>query len=247
MNALRLVVLHYVFLMRQLVRMPGYVIPTIGFPILFYAFFGLPNSSNPFISRMIMASFCAFAVIGIAIFQFGVGIANERGTPWERYLRTLDVGPATRFAARELVVLTFSCITTALIVACAVAFGHARPTIDELLLMIAALFVGTIPMTLLGVLIGYWTSARSAIPIANLVYLPLSFAGGLWIPPAYMPALLARISPFTPVRGYADVVWSGALGSALPPNALPVLAGYTVLFAIVALVGYRRDESRRYA
>lgn len=247
MKTLRLILLHYVFLMRQLVRMPGYVIPTIGFPVLFYAFFGLPNSSNPFLARMIMASFCAFAVIGVAIFQFGVGIANERGTPWERYLRTLDVGPAMRFAARQLVVLTFACVTTVLIIACAVAFAHARPTLGQLLLMVAALLLGTIPMTLLGVLIGYWTSARSAIPIANLVYLPLSFAGGLWIPPAYMPALLARISPFTPVRGYADMVWSGALGSALPTSALLILACYTLLFAVAALVGYRRDESRRYA
>jgi ABC-2 type transport system permease protein len=246
MSTLRLISLHYTFLMRQLLRTPGYVIPTIGFPILFYAFFGLPNSSNPFIARMIMASFCAFAVMGVAIFQFGVGIANERGTPWERYLRTLEVGPGIRFAARELVVLTFACVTTALIVACGMLFVRVRPTLFELLLMVSALLVGTIPMTMLGVLIGYWTSARSAIPIANLVYLPLSFAGGLWIPPAYMPTLLARISPFTPVRGYADMVWSGALGSALPMNAMLILAGYTLLFAIAALIGYRRDESRRY-
>lgn len=247
MNTLRMVLLHYAFLMRQLVRMPGYVIPTIGFPILFYAFFGLPNSSNPFLARMIMASFCAFSVIGVAIFQFGVGIANERGTPWERYLRTLDAGPAIRFAARQLIVLTFGCVTTALIVACAVLFAHAHPSTGELLLMLSALLVGTVPMTLLGIVIGYWTSSRSAIPIANLVYLPLSFAGGLWIPPADMPALLAHISPFTPIRGYADMVWSGALGSVLPLSALLLLAGYTLLFAIIALIGYRRDESRRYA
>ena len=34
-----------------------------------------------------------FAVIGVAFFQFGVGIAVDRASPWEAYLRTLPVGP----------------------------------------------------------------------------------------------------------------------------------------------------------
>ena len=32
-----------------------------------------------------MASFAAYAVLGIAFFQFGVGIAAEREEPWESY------------------------------------------------------------------------------------------------------------------------------------------------------------------
>ena len=68
-----------------------------------------------------MATFAGFAVIGVAFFQFGVGIAIDRASPWETYLRTLPVGPLVRLAARLLSAAVFACAAALLLVVTAVA------------------------------------------------------------------------------------------------------------------------------
>ena len=45
--------------------------------------------------RMV-AGFAATALITVSLFQFGVGIATGRMTPWESYLRTLPASATTR-------------------------------------------------------------------------------------------------------------------------------------------------------
>jgi ABC-2 type transport system permease protein len=58
----------------ELLRHPAYVVPTIGFPAIFFLFFaGSGGSPN-----VRMAGFAGFAAIDVAFFQFGVGIATER-------------------------------------------------------------------------------------------------------------------------------------------------------------------------
>ena len=46
-----------------------------------------------------------------------------------------------------------------------------------------ALLLGSIPFGLLGIALGYWAQAKAALPLANLLYLSLAYAGGLWLPP----------------------------------------------------------------
>ena len=99
---------------------------------------------------------------------------------------------------------------------------------------------------LIGISIGYWTSARAAVPIATACNLLLAYAGGLWMPPADLPAFVATISPYLPTRQFADLLWS-VTGDGEAARALVGLAAYTVVFSVVAAIGYRRDERSRYA
>jgi ABC-2 type transport system permease protein len=99
---------------------------------------------------------------------------------------------------------------------------------------------------LIGITIGYWTSARAAVPVATALNLLLAYAGGLWIPPAYLPHFVATISPYLPTRQFADLLWS-VTGNGDAPRAVTGLAIYAILFAVAAAIGYRRDEQKRYA
>jgi ABC-2 type transport system permease protein len=225
-------------------RLPAYVIPTLSFPVLLYVFFGLPFASGGNAALAVMASYAAYGVVGVAVFQFGVNIANERGSSWERFLRLLPAPFGIRMVSRSVAAGTVALITSTLVIFCAITFGHAKPTFASVACLLLVLVVGAIPFVLLGISLGYWAPPRAAVPIANLIYLPLSLAGGFWIPPAYLPSTIAKVSPYTPTRHYAELAWAAVLGTQFPVASLLWLFAYTLVFAFVGYVGYRREQSR---
>jgi len=228
----------------ELLRQPAYLVPTLAFPAVFFLFFAAPATGAAADVRM--ATFAGFATIGVAFFQFGVGIAVERSSPWEAYVRTLPVTARVRLAARLLSAAVFAAAAAAVVVAVAFAATPASLGAAGLLELAAALVAGVVPFALLGVAIGYWAPPRAALPLANLLYLVLSYAGGLWFRPERLPRLVEHVSPFLPTHALADVLAAAVLGGMPPWRSWCALAGFAALFGVVASWGYRRDEARRY-
>lgn len=243
----RLLLVHARVIALELVRIPAFAISTMAFPSMFFALFGLPyaRASAP-AADAILGAYVVFAVIGVTLFQFGVGMAVERGRPWERYLRTLPVSVETRLGARILVAMLFGLAAAGLVALLARLFTPVDFTAVQWLVLALYAVVGAVPFVLIGIAIAYWTAPRAALPVTNIIYFLASFAGGLWIPPRYLPAFAAAISPVLPTRQFADLLWSVRSGAHAIP-ALEGLACYSLVFAIVAIVGYRRDERVRYA
>src|SRR5207237_7581552 len=100
-------------------RYPGYVVPTLLFPAAFFLVFALPWAHRG--ATVELATFAGFAAIGVAFFQFGVGIAVERASPWETFLRTLPIGAGARLGARVLSAAVFACAAATTLVAVALA------------------------------------------------------------------------------------------------------------------------------
>jgi ABC-2 type transport system permease protein len=194
-----------------------------------------------------MATFAGFAVIGVAFFQFGVGIAVDRASPWEVYLRTLPVGPFVRLAARLMSAALFALAAATLLVGTAVATTGASMPPERWAGLAAALLAGTVPFAFLGIALGYWAPAKGALPIANLLYLVLSYAGGLWLLPSSLPAGVGSFSRFLPTRALADELVATAVGAPIDWGAWLALACFAGLFAWLAALGYRRDEGRRFS
>jgi ABC-2 type transport system permease protein len=229
----------------ELLRLPAYVVPTLAFPTMFFVFFAVPGAGNRD-SDATLALFAGFAVLGVALFQFGVGIAAERASPWERYLRTLPAGPSARFGARLVSAVGFGGATAVLVTVTALALTPVSLQPSQWLLLGLTLLLGAIPFALLGVAIGYLASPRGALPIANVVYLGLSYAGGLWTTPEGLPDTVARVSPVLPTRALADALVSAV--TPLPSTWQPwaILLACSVAFGSAALWGYRRDEGQRF-
>jgi ABC-2 type transport system permease protein len=84
--------------------------------------------------------------------------------------------------------------------------------------------------------------------LANLIFLPLSFASGLFMPLDRLPGFVQRIAPYLPTYHYAQLAWS-AVG--VPSESLLAslawLAGYTALFMAVTIRAYRREQSLKFA
>jgi len=107
-----------------------------------------------------------------------------------------------------------------------------------------ALLIGSVPMGLLGLAIGRTFSHRAAIPIANLIYLPLSFVGGLWMPPSLLPDWAQRISTLTPTRHWAELAWHAAANQPWPQDSLLWLGFFTIVFGAFAVRAWPRPASR---
>ncbi len=242
---MKLVLLHARASTLELLRYPAFSVPTLAFPALFFLLFVSPrDDADP---TLLLASFAGFAVLAVAFFQFGVGIASEREAPWERFLRTLPLRLRTRFAARALSASLFGLASSGLVIAAGVSTTDARLTAVRWVALACALALGAVPFALLGIALGYWASPRGALPAANVLYLVLSFAGALWTTPAHLPGGVASVSPFVPTRPFGDVLWGATAGHLWRPRDWLLLVAWTVVFAVLAVWGYRRDEGRRYS
>ena len=241
---MKLALAHARALMVELLRQPAYVVPTLAFPAVFFLFFAAGGSGV--VADIRMATFAGFAAIGVAFFQFGVGIASERTSPWESYVRTLPVTASERLASRLLPAAAFAAASSAVVIGVAVVATPVSLPPARWLELAAALLAGAAPFALLGVAIGYWAPPQAALPLANLIYLVLSYAGGLWFRPERLPGLVEAVSPFLPTHALADVLAAAALGSGPPWRSWSALAGFAALFGGCAVWGYRRDELRRY-
>jgi len=243
-GTLTLALLHARMLTLTLGRHPSFVVPTLGFPAMFFLFFGSPLHGPP--ATYALCSFAAFAALGVAFFQFGVGIAAERASPWELYLRTLPAPVSARLFGRLLSAAAFASAASLAVVAVALATTDARlPPVGWVRLMLA-LALGLVPFGLLGIALGYWATPRGALPFANVLYLGLAYAGGLWIPPARLPHGVAAVSGYLPTRSLANVLVSVAAGSRWSARDWLVLAVFSAVFALAAAAGYRRDQIQRF-
>jgi len=246
-NALLLTRAHARIALLDLFRSPGYMVPTVAFPALFYALFDLQYArTQASVADATTLAFVAFAVTGVCLYQFGVGIAAERGRPWERYLRTLPAAVTVRFGARIATALVFAVLAAG----CVAGFSRVTTPIDlnalQWVRVSLCVLAGGVPFVLIGMTIGYWVSARAAVPVATAINLLLAYAGGLWMPPHFLPAFVQHVSPYLPTRQLADLLWSVWTGAAAS-HALAGLAIYTAVFGAIAAIGYRRDERKRYA
>ncbi len=228
----------------ELLRIPSFSIPTLLFPTLFFLFFIAPRADRD--ANLFMASYAGFAVVGVAFFQFGVGIASDRTSPWELYLRTLPVSPRVRFTARVLSALQFALASASVVVAVALVTTSAVLRAPRWLELAVTLLLGSIPFALLGIAIGYWTTPKGALPIANVLYLVLAYAGGLWTGSKHLPPVVADLSPYLPTRQFGEVLWGAVAGRPWQVEHWLWLLGYVLAFGLLAVWGYRRDEGQQF-
>jgi ABC-2 type transport system permease protein len=241
---MRLVLAHARVQIAELVRFPGFSVATLAFPALLFVLFGLPRAGGQ--PEIMLASYAAFAVLGVGFFQFGVGGAIERATPWNAWLRTLPVPARVRIAARVLSACSFAFAAVALVVTVALSTTSASLSATAWLRLGVALGAGSIPFVVLGLTIAYWASPKSALPVANVLYMLLAYAGGLWTGPSDLPRGVRIISSWTPTRQWGDLLWPAVAGASWSAVHWLLLAAYTAAFTALAAWGFRRDELQRF-
>jgi ABC-2 type transport system permease protein len=236
----------------KLRRLPAYVIPTLAFPLAFYVFFGIAMGGSRAVggtgvATYLLATYGAFGVVGCALFGFGVSVAIERGQGWLLVKRASPMPPEAYIIAKVLTSMIFAAAVVVLLCAVGAAFGGVRLAPAVWFELVGVLVLGAIPFCALGLAIGSLIGPNSAPAVVNLVYLPLSFASGLWIPIEALPPSVAHIAPFLPTYHLGQLALgtlAGGHGSAVVH--VLVLALWAIAGSIAAAYGLRRDEGRTY-
>ncbi len=203
-------------------------------------------AGDPVAAAAATAQLAVFAVMSTSVFTYGIGVAEDRALPFDPYLRTLPSGPWPRMAGRVLNGTVWSLLGLVPPILIAAFLTEASVTWGQFLAGVLLAMVSGVPFLLIGLTIGYLMSSKAAVAVAQVVVFPLAFAGGLFLPPEAFPGWLDTLSTFLPSRAARDLVVSAVTGDALPAMALPVLAAWTVLFAVLTAYAYRRDEGRRF-
>jgi ABC-2 type transport system permease protein len=229
-------------------RLPVYSASTILFPVMFYVLFGLllnrgQSNHGVSVSTYLMASYGTFGVMGAALFGFGVGFAMERGLGWLQLKRASPMPPYAYFAAKVVTSMVFSAIIVLLLMALGVAFGGVHFSPAEALKLPATLVVGAICFCAMGLAIGSFAGPNSAPAVVNLLYLPMSFASGLWIPINMLPNFLQKMAPALPPYHLGQLALGvvGA-GRGTAANHWGALLGFTLIFLGIARIGFQLDE-----
>ena len=192
--------IRYEFL--KLIRTTVFSLSVIGFPMMFYVLFGLSNRGNSIDSmdaaKYMLAGYCCFGMIGAALFGIGVGMASERAQGWLELKRSSPMPPPAYLLAKCVTAQAFGLIIVCVLSALGVLFGgvHLQPA--EFAMMLGMALVGTVPFAAMGVLIALLVPPNAASGVVNLIYLPMSFMSGLWIPLKYLPKFLRPIAPSLP-------------------------------------------------
>jgi ABC-2 type transport system permease protein len=162
--------------------------------------------------------------------------------------RATPMPPFAYFTAKVGMAVLFGAIIIALLTVVGTAFGGVRIPLPQWLALAGTLVLGAIPFCAMGLALGYFAGPNSAVAIVNLVFMPMAFASGLWIPVEMLPPVVRSISPFLPPYHLAQLAL-GTIGAGVGAPAwthVVTLAGFTALGLGFAWIGYRRDEDRTW-
>lgn len=247
---LYLLEIKYEFL--KALRLPAYSLPTLLFPVFFYLFFGVmfgAKQAGPVsMATYLVATYGTFGVIGAALFGFGVSVAVERGQGWLEVKRTTPMPIAAYFVAKLAMAMIFSAIIVALLFVMGTTVGGVVLAPLVAVKLFAVLVLGSITFCAFGLALGFFAGPNSAAPIVNLIYLPMAFISGLWIPIVFLPKTVQEIALWLPPYHFSQLALRTIGASRGEPLALHAGAMIvaTLLFGAIAYVGYRRDEGKLY-
>ncbi|MET9344042.1 ABC transporter permease [Nonomuraea sp. NPDC003804] len=228
-------------------RVPIAIVASVFFPTISMLAFVVPfTGDDPLMATVGTASMTLFAVMSSSLMGLAIGVADDRGKPWDPYVRTLPAGPFPRFAGRMLTSLAIMLIAVVPVVLVAAFLTAATATPLQLLSGLGALIVGALPFMMLGLLVGYALPSKAAIAVSQVLFFPIAIGGGMFGNPLDPPAFIGAVAPYLPSRGAMELVWAATAG--VPPRPLPLvmLAVWTVAGAAAAVWAYRRDEGRRF-
>lgn len=177
----------------SIVRTPAFVLPALAFPVLFYLFFGVFFKSGGS-ATYLLVTYCCFGIMGPALFNFAAGIATDRAHGWLTLKRLSPMPFSAYLVAKLITSLLFSALIVLLLFSVGWGLGEVRFSAMQWGLLATLMLLGTLPFALMGLALGLLLSDKVAPGVVNLIYLPMAFLSGLWIPISFFPQWLQQLA-----------------------------------------------------
>jgi ABC-2 type transport system permease protein len=167
-------------------------------------------------------------------------LAGYRENGVLRRMRTTPVGPARVLGAQLAANFCIAIVAVILFLAVAkLAFGVRLPE------SLVGFAVGWLFAAAALLSIGLLITARApghgpATAVGTVLFFPMMFFAGLWVPITQMPPLLQDISHYTPLgAGMQALFYDATLGHFPSAQPLLTLAAYAVVCAVISVRGFR--------
>jgi len=234
-------------------RLRLYTASVLSFPLMFYILFGLVLNANQAIGGMrvptyLIATYGTFGVMGASLFGTAAGLASDRGLGWLQVKRASPMPPFAYFTAKVVTSMIFSTIIVLALFALGFALGNVRMPLAEFAQLLGTLVAGSLPFSAMGLAVGYFAGPNSAPPTINLIYLPMSFCSGLWVPFMFLPKVVQHIALALPPYHLSQLALGVVGAGSHESNAThwEVLVAFTMICLGVARIGFQRDQEKMY-
>jgi ABC-2 type transport system permease protein len=229
------------FELRRMLRTPAFAVPFLVLPVGIYLLFGVVVSAdaiakNPAIATYLFSGFSVMAVAGPALFGIGVSLALERDAGLMKLKRAMPVPPGSYILAKMLMSVVFAALAVGALILTALLAGKLTVSGTQLAMMAGVLVLGSLPFCAIGLFVGVHSSGPGAPAFVNLIYLPMLWLSGLFVP---LPKFLQPWSVIWPAFHLNQMALAaGGLRqfSFMPAQiCAAVLVGVTVLFGGLAI------------
>ena len=191
-------------LLRQL-REPAFVLPTLLFPTAFYLLFGVLLSGGSGQAEYMLAGYGVFGIMGAALFGFGAGIAHDRERGLLRLKRALPAPPGAWLVAKMVAAMAFAAVISLLLAGLAYILGGVSLAPWQWVTLFVVNVLGVLPFCAIGLYIGSLVGGNAAVAVVNILFLPMAFLSGLWMPLSVLPEVFTRLAPVWPAYHLGQV------------------------------------------
>jgi ABC-2 type transport system permease protein len=233
----------------KIFRNPAAVVFGIGFPTFFFLIFGNTFSSQ---ATTLLASYAAYGAF-IASFQtFSISVANERSLGWNKLLRTTSMSSALYLGSKFLVIILTGIVSLLVLFTVAAISGNVHMDLAVYAQLLGLMVVGMIPLSFLGLFLGFVGSVNLTTTLSTVLVLVLSFASGFFVPLAFLPDLVRQIAFYLPTYHLGQLALISVSSSYSRDNQplwvhLLILLAYGAAFAVLTIWAYIRDENKNFA
>ncbi len=232
-----------VFLREPLAVIFGLVFPALLLVVIGSVFPGATDPDPGLGGRSLIATYApasvvlGLATLAISMLPASLGSDRERGIL--RRLSTTPAHPRTLVAAHLTVhSVAATCATAAAVLVGMFAFDLPYPRSSGWFIVAYAL--GALSLLALGLLIGAVVPTASAGQAAGmLLYFPLLFFAGVYLPLEIMPPGIRTISSYTPAGAAVQALSDTWAGNVPMISSLTVMALYAVLATSLAVWRFR--------
>ncbi|WP_181772610.1 ABC transporter permease [Amycolatopsis pittospori] len=227
-------------------RSTRFVLFAVAFPVLMFLLqtnvFGAADVN---IAGVIMVNMMAFGTFSAAMTS-GAKLAIERSTGWQRQLRLTPLTGAGYLSGKGLSSMLVALPALILVPLVAVLFQGVHLDASAWLRLVAGIWIGAIPLVLLGLLLGQFGTPESMQPVSMVVTMGMGFLGGLWIPIDGMPSWMSDLAQVTPTYWLIQLVRPVVTDHLTVsfPAAAGVLAAWTAVLGALVIRRYRKDSAR---
>lgn len=222
----------------RLWRTPAFSLPMLLFPSMFYLLFGvLMAKGSVAAATFLLATYGVFGVMGVALFGFGVVVAEDREQGLLTLKRALPMPRGAYLVAKMAMAMLFGAIVSLLLAALAATLGGVSLAPAQWAGLFAVNVLGVLPFAALGLWLGSFFSGSASVAVINLVYLPMALLSGLWMPLTMLPGVFTTLAPLWPAWHLSQIALKVIGADAGKPLLLhlAVLLAVTALFFVLAL------------